>query len=56
MKDSGRRFDRIISMTVYFYKTGELDVRSFVKIPLRSKAILYIENNDKYCLILVYTS
>ena len=49
MKDSGWKFDKIISMTVYFYKTREMDGRSYVKIPLRSKAILNIENNDKYC-------
>ena len=51
MKDSGWRFDKIISMTVYFYKTGELNVLNYVKIPLRSNAILSIENKDKYCFI-----
>ena len=25
MKDSGWRFDKIISMTIYFYKTQELN-------------------------------
>ena len=40
MKDSGWRFDKIKSMTVYFYKTGEMVGRSHVKIPLRSNAIL----------------
>ena len=28
MKDSGPRFDKNTSMTVYFYKTGELNGRS----------------------------
>ena len=51
MKDSGWRFDKINSMTVYFYKTGEMDGRSYVKIPLRSNAILNIENNDEYCFL-----
>ena len=51
MKDSGWRFDKINSMTVYFYKTSEMDGRSYVKIPLRSDAILNIENNDKYCFL-----
>ena len=57
MKDSRWRFDKINSMTVYFYKTGELNGSIYVKIPLRSSAILNVENNDKYCflwLILVY--
>ena len=38
-------------MTVYFYKTGELNGSNYVKIPLRSNAVLKIENNDKYCFI-----
>ena len=49
MTDSGWRFDKINSVTVYFYKTIEMDGRSYVKIPSRSNAILNIENNDKYC-------
>ena len=51
MKDSGWRFDKINSKTIYFYKTGELNGSNYVKIPLRSNAILNIENNDKYCFI-----
>ena len=34
-----------------FYKTRELNGTSYVKIPLRSNAILKIENIDKYCFI-----
>ena len=49
MKDSGWRFDKINSMTVYFYNTGELNGSKLVKTPLRSNAILNIENNDKFC-------
>ena len=51
MKDSGWRFDKINSMTVYFYKTNELIGSNFIKIPLRSNALLNIENNDKHCFI-----
>ena len=51
MKNSGWRFDRINSMTVYFYKTIELNSSNYVKIPLRSNAILNIENNDKDCFL-----
>ena len=47
MKDSGWRFDKINSMTIYFYKTGKINGSSYVKVPLRSNAILNIENNDK---------
>ena len=51
MNDSGWRFDKINSMRVYFYKTGELNGSNYVKIPLRSNAILNFEKNDKYCFI-----
>ena len=51
MKDSGWRFDEINSMTIYFYKTHEMDGSNYIKIPLRSNAILNVENNDKYCFL-----
>ena len=34
-----------------FCKTGELNGSSYVEIPLRSNAILSIQNNDKYCFL-----
>ena len=49
--ESGWIFDKINSMKISFYKTTELDGTSYVKIPLRSNAILNIQNNDKYCFI-----
>ena len=36
MKESGWKFEKIISMTVYFYITGEMNGRPHVKNPLRS--------------------
>ena len=51
MKDSGWRFDKINTMTVYFYKTGIMIGSIYIIIPVRSNAILNIENNDKYCFI-----
>ena len=51
MKDSGWRFDKINSMTIFFYKTSEMNGSNYIKIPLRSNAILSIENNDKYCFL-----
>ena len=36
-------------MKISFYKTVELT--SYVKIPLRSNALINIKNNDKYCFI-----
>ena len=49
MKGSGWRFDKINSRIINFYKTGEMISRSYVKVPLRSNAILNIGNDDKYC-------
>ena len=51
MKDSGWRFDKINRMTVYFYKTNEMNGSNYVKIPLRSNSILNVENNDKDCFL-----
>ena len=48
---SGWRIVKINSMTVYFYKTTELNGSNYVKIPLRSNAILNIENNGEYCFL-----
>ena len=38
MKDSGWRFDKINSMTIYFYKTNELNGSNYIKNTLRSNA------------------
>ena len=51
MKDSGWRFDKINTMKIYFFKTGELNGSNYVKFPLRSNSILDIDNIDKYCFI-----
>ena len=51
MRDSGWRFDKINSMTLYFFKTDELKGSNFVEIPVRSNAILNIENKCKYCFL-----
>ena len=50
-KESGWIFDKINSMKISFYKTTELNGTSYIKIPLRSNAILNLQNNDKYCFI-----
>ena len=50
-KESGWIFDKINSMKISFYKTGELNGTSYVKILLRSNALLNIKNIDKYCFI-----
>ena len=50
-KESGWIFDKINSMKIRFYKTGELNGSSYVKNPLRSNSILNKENNDNFCFL-----
>ena len=50
-KDSGWRFDKLNSMTNFFYKTGDLNSSNYIKVPLRSNAILIIEKFDKHCFL-----
>ena len=50
-KESVWIFDKINSMKIPFYKTTELDGRSYVKIPLRTSTILNIQNNDRLCFV-----
>ena len=50
LEDSGRRFDKNISMTIYFFKATEIGGSSYVKIPLRPSAILNFESYGvNYC-------
>ena len=50
MKESGWIFQRINKMAISFYKSGELNGSSYVKVPSRNSAIFNIEKDDKYCL------
>ena len=51
MKESGWIFQKINSMKISFYKSSELNGSSYVKLPLRSSALLNNKNDDKYCLL-----
>ena len=50
-KESSWIFDKIDSMKIRLHKTGELDGSSYVKVLLRSNALLNINNNNKYCFL-----
>ena len=54
MKESGWIFYKINSMKISFFKTTELDGTSYIKVPLRSNAILNFQKNDKYCFFIQY--
>ena len=49
-KETGWIFDKTNSMKIRFYKTEELNGSSYVKIPLRSNALINIKNIDKIVL------
>ena len=51
MKDSGWGFDTNNSLTKYFHKTVEMNGPNYVKLALRSNAILNFENYNKYCFL-----
>ena len=48
-KDRGCRFDKIISMRKFFYKTTGVKGSSYVVAPMRSSAIVNIKYENKYC-------
>ena len=50
-KESRWIFDKSNSMTLFLCKTTEINGSRYVKIPLRSSAILNDENDDKYCFL-----
>ena len=50
-KESGWIFDKINSMKIRFYKNGELKGTNYVKIALRSNAILNRQDTDKKCFL-----
>ena len=50
-KESRWIFDESNSMKIRFHKTAELNGSSYVKIPLRSNALLNFKNDDEYCFI-----
>ena len=49
-KDNRWIFDKIFSKTTIFL-TGDLFGSRYVKSPLRSNAILKVENKDRYCFL-----
>ena len=50
-KEKGWILDEINSMKISLCETGDINGSNYVKIPLRSNAILTIDNNDKFCFI-----
>ena len=51
LKNSGRRFDKVNSMIIYFYQTGIMNGSNYVRSTSRRSAIWNIENDDEYCFL-----
>ena len=51
MKESFWNFQRNTTMSISFYKSGEINGTSFVKIPIGTSALINNENDDKFCFI-----
>ena len=49
--ECGWRFDKYTSMTIYFYKTTEMNESRYLKIPLGISAVSNIENDAEYCFL-----
>ena len=50
-KESGWIFDKLNSLRTRFFKTGELNRSSYVRIPLKSSALISNKHDDKYCFL-----
>ena len=53
IKESGWTFDKIHSMKIRFYKTGELNGSSYVKYTLRSNALINFNKKTKNIVLFV---
>ena len=50
-KETGRKFVKMILVTIFFYETTELNGSSIVKTLIGSSAILNLQNDDIYCFL-----
>ena len=51
MEGSGWNVQGINHLKIYFHKTNPINGRTYIKFPIRSNAILNIQNNDSYCFL-----
>ena len=51
MEGSGWNFQGINHLKIYFHKTNPINGQTYIKFPIRSNAILNIQNNDTYCFL-----
>ena len=51
MEGSGWNVQGINHLKIYFHKTNPINGRTYIKFPIRTNAILNIQNNDTYCFL-----
>ena len=51
MEGSGWDIQGINHLKIYVHKTNALNGRTYVKVPIRTNAILNIQNKDTYCFL-----
>ena len=51
MEGSGWNIQGINHLKIYFHKTNPINGQTYVKFPIRSNAILNIQNTDTYCFL-----
>ena len=51
MEGSGWNFQGISHLKIYFHKTNPINGMTYKKFPIRTNAILNIQNNDTYCFL-----
>ena len=51
MEGSGWNIQGINHLKLYFHKTNPINGQTYIKLPIRTKSILNIQNNDTYCFV-----
>ena len=51
MEGSGWNVQGINHLKIYFHKTNPINGRTYIEFPIRTNAILNIQNNDSYCFL-----
>ena len=51
MAGSGWNIQGINNLKIYFHKTNPINGRTYIKFPIRTNAVLNIQNNDSYCFL-----
>ena len=51
MEGSGWNVQGINHLKIYFHKTNRINGRTYIKFPIRTNAVLNIQNTDTYCFL-----